>query len=258
MDKDLWTKICFYQSYKPNIICPTCEKGLLTLSKGDIKCKETQKSILDRDEEHFEYEEIKYSFAAVLYCNNTMCREIVSTVGIGGVETVYGSNDEEGYFEDHVDYFYPKYFSPPLKIIPVKIKYPPSIQQLLIDSFALFFADNSSCANKIRQIVEKLLTIKKIPKLTIKKKFIPLSKRIANFKIKYPSRVSIGDSFLAIKFIGNIGSHSADVSREQILDAYNILQHSLDIYYDNEDKRIAKLAKGIIKKRGKNRRVLKS
>lgn len=258
MDKDLWNSdICFYESYKPNLTCPTCEKGLLTLYKDNIKYHETKASLTNRDDEHFEYEEIKYIFAAILICNNPNCKETVSTSGTGGVQTDYNHDENYGYTEEHINYFYPKYFSPILKIIPIRKGYPDIIQKLLLDSFALFFADLPSCANKIRQIVEELLTIKEIPRFqrtkSHKLKFIPLEKRIELFKLRFPSYKDVADNFLAIKFIGNIGSHSSDVNKTQIVDAYVILQDSLhELHISKEEKATVKrLAKKIIKKKGR-------
>jgi hypothetical protein len=55
----------------------------------------------------------------------------------------------------------------------------------------------------------------------------------------------------AVKWIGNIGSHSDNVKAKNILDGYRLIDYMLKELYINEEKEIIKLSKKIIKTKGK-------
>jgi hypothetical protein len=58
------------------------------------------------------------------------------------------------------------------------------------------------------------------------------------------------ERLLAIKWIGNSGSHGASLQRSDLLDAYEIFEIALTEIYDIDKKRADKLTKAINKKKG--------
>jgi hypothetical protein len=64
--------------------------------------------------------------------------------------------------------------------------------------------------------------------------------------VKYSN---IKELLLAVKWIGNTGSHATEISRVAVMDAYDMLEHCLDLLY-GEKKDLMTLAKAINRKKG--------
>jgi len=79
-----------------------------------------------------------------------------------------------------------------------------------------------------------------------KRRILSLHERIELFKLRFPE---IGNSLLAIKWIGNSGSHYDTLTQDDVLDAYTLLDFSLSKLYNNQEQVIKKLAKDINKKK---------
>ena len=71
---------------------------------------------------------------------------------------------------------------------------------------------------------------------------ISLHQRIVFYKNK---NETVANHLLAIKWIGNAASHFSGVTKDEALDAYEILEHSLDLLYNSKDRKIDSLAKKI-------------
>jgi hypothetical protein len=242
----------------PNWICPTCKIGFLKGKEKDFNIQSDSHSIKSREHPDWEPYWIKGVFNGALKCNNNKCLETVVLLG----EMVV--HEEQYYIEEYDDVDYscvevlkPKIFFPPLEIFPISESIPLEIKIALLDSFYLFFTDNSSCANKIRIVVELILDKFKIKKTTNnsdgKRKKVALHHRIEQFKVKYSSAAEL---LMAIKWIGNVGSHSSEaLTRDDILDGMEMLEHVVNMLFESESKRIKTLVKTINKRKGpiKNR-----
>ena len=80
---------------------------------------------------------------------------------------------------------------------------PEAISEEIKESFKLYWTDSSSCANKVRKVIELIMDNLKIPKTHLKSKKrvrYSLHQRIENFKIKNHNQ---GELLMAIKWIGN-------------------------------------------------------
>jgi hypothetical protein len=255
MNKKFWKNVYIYEKYKPVLTCPTCDVGLLTLDKNNIKYFETSESLESQSSPDFEFYWTNYRFSAILRCNNPTCKDIVATVGNGSLETDQEFDEDGIPSYSYKTFLRPKYFEPAIKIIPIKDQYPEEIKELLYESFSLFFTDYSSCANKIRKVVEKLMTLKGIKKYrTNSRSPLPLEQRINLFRTRYPKFSHLADQLIAIKWIGNTGSHEGiTMSIDNIINAYQILQNCLDyIFIDHSHQAtIKKLTKSINKRKGK-------
>ncbi|MBK6965344.1 MAG: DUF4145 domain-containing protein [Bacteroidales bacterium] len=153
------------------------------------------------------------------------------------------------YSDGYKEFYSPKYFYPSLNIIPVFPFYPYKLSKELNNSFSHFFSDLTSCANKIRICVEVLMDEKGINKTEIvknKRRYISLHRRIELFKLRFPE---VGESLSAIKWIGNSGSHHDKLTKDDILDAYTLLDFGIRKLYNNPEKAIKKLAEDINKKK---------
>ena len=141
-------------------------------------------------------------------------------------------------------HLYPKLFLPTLAIFDIHKDVPSSIVNLIFESFELYWIDEGSYANKIRIVIEHLLDLQKIAKtklLRSKRLKLSLHKRIELFSNKRPYEA---EALMAIKWIGNNGSHSNDkLKKSDILDAYDILNHVTTKIYEKDTSQINQLAK---------------
>jgi len=80
-----------------------------------------------------------------------------------------------------------------------------------------------------------------------KRNSLNLHSRLELFKKNQPQ---IADHLLAIKWIGNSGSHIGKIEKVDILDAFELLEYSLNKLYDNSEKRINNLAREINRVKG--------
>ncbi|MBF9222087.1 DUF4145 domain-containing protein [Hymenobacter ruricola] len=247
-NRDLWLNASFTKTACPEWNCPTCKTGKLTVAPANVYSTETRDSIQHRDDPDWEAYWISYKFSASLKCDNAKCADVVVTSGWGSVEEGYIETDNDWYSE-YYDSFRPEFFTPHLNYFTIESACPKIIQDEINKSFSLFFLDAHSCANKIRIAIELLMNEFKIPSSRINKgKRIGLSlhARIIKFGLKYPK---ITNALLAIKWIGNAGSHTSPIEKKDIIDAYDILEHSLTEIFSTKTKETEKIVKEINKKK---------
>lgn len=245
--KELWLRPNLSVDNCPEWSCPTCKNGHLTLAKEDLLFEETTESKSSHNDPEWEPYWISYMFSAVLRCNNSKCRDIVSTCGKGYVEESMMPIDDNEWAYVANDYFIPEHFSPPLAIFQIVDSCPDSVKKEIVNSFSLFFSDTNSCSNKIRIAVELILNDLKIPKTKIvksRRKRLSLHERIIRFGSSYPK---LANALLAIKWIGNAGSHTDTVDKQDLLDAYDILNYTLEEVYFGRKKEIEKMISQINK-----------
>lgn len=234
--KDL--KRWFTEDRTPDWICPKCGKGVLRIKDGTFHSDERSHS---RDHSHYAWEPewIEYVYSCLLICSNESCKETVSSSGIGSVDWSV-EEDAHGVPEQvYEDCFKPKYFEPALNIIHIPAECPEEVADPIKESFSLVFSSPSSAANSIRVAVEQLLTALKVKRFNVvngKRRFISLHQRIRLVPQKHEE---IKDLILAIKWLGNAGSHSRNaISFDDVMDAYEFLEHILQEVYVQKAKKI--------------------
>ena len=240
----------FTRDSAPDWMCPTCCKGVLRIKKDSFFSDERS---LSRDHDHpaWEPEYIEHVYTCLLYCTNDKCKEVVASTGVGSVD--WGVQDDADGVPEQVyeDYFQPKYFEPPLKILNLPTKCPETILAPINESFRLVFASPSSAANCIRVAVEELLTdlnIRRFKNVNGARKYINLHQRISLIPEKYSE---IRDLIFAIKWLGNAGSHSdGTISFDDVMDAYEFFEHIVLEVYDQKGKQLKAKAKKVNKKKG--------
>jgi hypothetical protein len=72
-----------------------------------------------------------------------------------------------------------------------------------------------------------------------------LHARILRYSKKH---AEVGQHLLAIKWLGNSGSHSDDLRAQDALDGFELLEHALEEVYELKSAKLKKLAATIIKK----------
>jgi hypothetical protein len=235
----------------PKWVCPTCGNGALTLSEDKFMHAETSASCKQRNHKEWDFEWIRYRFAGLLTCSNNVCKEHVSFSGEGKVEGMaYYEEAYEQYVEDHSNVFTPHVFDPPLNLFIVPHRCPVEVRKEIISAFGLFWNDISACANRVRLVVEMLMTehgVKRFVNKNGKRTALTLHNRLELYKKVQPE---VADHLLAIKWIGNSGSHTGKIEKGDIIDAFELLEYSLNKLFDDTEKRVSNLAKKINRAKG--------
>jgi len=248
MDRTLWTR-SISQHYCPPWKCPVCTKGMIALVPKSLDYEETAQSRRNRTHPDFDPEWVIFSFITWGKCSNPSCHQKFAIAGKGGVSPEYTSEDGDW---DYVEYFIPKYCHPMPNIIEVPNSCPDEVKRLLAESFSLFWSNQSACAGRIRVSLECLMNYLGVPR---KRK----SKNGKYFELTLHTRIDayaqkdqkIGSQLMALKWLGNTGSHDGEVSRTDILDAFEILEHTLEELINKRSARVSVLAKKLAKKHGK-------
>ena len=250
MDRKLY-KVPFTREKSPDWLCPHCGKGVLRFIDGTFRAEERRHSREARDYEAWDPDWIEYSYSGMLRCSNDQCKECVATSGVGGVDidVVFGHGGEPE--QTWADFFRPKYFEPPLAIIDLPTECPASVSEPLEESFRLFFSSPASASNNVRIALESLLTelgIKRYAVKNSKRQFLSLHSRIGLLPAKYSE---LRDLLFAIKWLGNAGSHADSVvTLDDVMDAYELIDHVLQELYAQRSKKAKDLAKLVNKKKG--------
>lgn len=234
--------------------CPTCSNGHLIIEKEAHKRNETSHSFnnLSTPGSGGMNEKYQSIFMDFFKCNNSNCNESCVLTGLINASPIYVYDD---YYKtdvpSHIFKIDIKHIEPPIDLIEIPINLPENLKFELRKAFSLFWLDKDSAANKIRTILESLLTHLRIPKTekTRKgtRKKMSLHSRIQKLD-KYKQNLS--ESILAIKWIGNTGSHEANkLTEDDLVIAFEILEYTLKNIFDKHEDYLLKKIKTINKKK---------
>lgn len=226
MNKNLWLG----DNWEP-LPCPKCEYGVLESIEERYHSSETLDSLKNNEfyNNGIVYPESNYLCTEHLKCNK--CSDIV-IASYERIEDVRNTDAEGNEISIRTSIFY--YPAPP--IIKTPSSCPENIQSQLKTSFILYWVDIASCANKIRTAIERLLNHLNIPSKTT------LHARIVAFQKANPK---VGDYLLAIKWIGNAGSHDSTLDKKSVLDAYELLEYSLELLFNEREQNLNDISKRI-------------
>lgn len=239
----------FRTSSKLTWPCPACSASPLRVVERSMCDGETHASAVAHSEDWWEPEHIQGRFVCLMDCGN--CKNIVAAAGIYRVQDDRYIDDRNGEAGDYEKYYQPKYFTESPRLVDVPEATPQSIVDELLASFQLYWSDTLACTNRIRSAVEKLLTAQRVPQTTgrkpgAKRQFLSLHRRIELFRAKHSE---IADSLMAVKWIGNAGSHSDSVTSDDALDGYELMDWVLDSLYARRHRTASTLTKAINRRR---------
>jgi hypothetical protein len=248
MKRELWTT----NLYKYGCAawpCPICATGTLKLVPNSLIIYETAQSKIGHADDEFDPEWTDYRFTAWATCVNQKCKQKVAIAGKGGVQQV---NSPEGW--DWDDYFEPLFWHPMPPLFKVPESCPESVKESLAAAFALYASDRPASAGRLRMALEALMDHSKVKRWGRNQhnRLVELSlhARLAKFKLNSPL---VGDHLMALKWLGNAGSHNSKLSRDDLLDAFEVFEHALVEIIEERGDRVAGLAKGLAKKFARKR-----
>lgn len=188
-------------------------------------------------------------FTAFLKCS---CGELFAISGVGEVEEELKEDYLTGNLDErYIEFFEIKSIYPTISFFKIDENCPGEIKKSIVESFGLFWADTSSSGNKIRKTIE--LIMDKFGIVSIKKNkkekdyYLSLDERIKEFGKINDKNKEISNLLLGLKWLGNAGSHKENLSKEDILDAYSVLSHTIDdlFVYDGRKKEALEKSKKI-------------
>lgn len=250
MDRQL-LKAHFTEKSPPDWICPSCRKSVLRIKPGSFQKEETKSSREAHDHEAWDPEWVRYTYSCLLVCSNDSCKEVVASAGRGSVDydVTFDRNGEPDY--EYADFFQPLFFHPFLNLFDIPANCPALVQEELEASFGLFFSSPSAALNAARSAVEALVThlgVKRFQIQNSKRRPISLHSRI---NLLTAQHAHIKELLLAIKWLGNAGSHpGAATSTDDVLDAYELIEHVLIELFVGKSKAMKALAKKVNKRKG--------
>lgn len=252
MNRKLWSHPSFTETNTPEWICPSCNAGKLSLAKNSLVSQETIASKERHHDEDWDPTWINTAFSAFFMCGN--CGEPIAVSGWGTVTERIRLLPDGSVDDSTEDQFFPEFFTKAPHLIEIPVDCDPNIEIEIEKSFQLYFVDANSCANKIRVTIEMILDGFKIPRKkritrggNAEVRSMSLHERILKYGQK---NLQAANRLLAIKWIGNSGSHGGTLERNDLLDAYEIFEIALSEIYDFDKKRADKLTKAINKKKG--------
>ena len=240
MDREKW-KDSINEKRIPAYPCPHCNPGTLYLLRGSLTSKETPGSKAAQNNESWGPDWIEELFVCVLECSNRSCHGLVHVTGLGFYEPTYQGDERV---------LQPQFLLPAPPIIKIPSDCPKVIGQHLRVAFRLFWPDPAASGNRLRSAIEALLTELKVPRYTLppvgkkKRRRLPLgvTKRIERLEAKMPV---VAERLHAIKWIGHEASHTGNLEKSDVLDAFEILESVLDDLYTKADDRIESIVKQI-------------
>ncbi|ESY98058.1 DUF4145 domain-containing protein [Mesorhizobium sp. LNHC209A00] len=178
-------------------------------------------------------------FSCLLICDKPHCAEVVA---LTGNITFQQFHDNDGDLIESAE-LNPLSMIPGSPIIKIPRQTPDAVRAAIVSSFSVFWSDRAAAANRLRMSVERILDHEGIPKLGFR-----LAPRIERFAQKYPDQK---DTLEALRWVGNVGSHDDDVSREALLDAYEVYDYWLRNFYGREKAAIDAKVQRLIDTKGK-------
>lgn len=236
----------------PHWECPTCRKGTLLPITDKLVKIETGPSNAAHAHPEWEPEWIEKRFAGFLKCSLPTCAEIASISGTTNLQLHEIQDDEHGWVQDDRDLFKVRSIWP----APIPITYPERtpepVEKAIATAASLIWVSAEAAGNHLRQAVELFLDDVGIIATDKNGKRLTTHRRIEKFEKKDKEN---GEILLATKWLGNSGSHPGGLTRDDVLDAFDMLEYVLENQYGTTKKELlAKVAainanKGPVKKK---------
>ena len=244
MNRSLWSEL-LSETYCPPWPGPICRKGTVALVPKSLMRHETVESQRARGHHEWDPDWLTYAFTAWGECRHTQCKQQFAIAGSGSVGP---EQDEEGNMGWEA-YFEPMYCFPTIELIDLPKGCPDEVAQELDAAFCLYWSNRAACAGRIRVALELLLDHLGVQKKKKGKngKFaeLGLHARIELFAIGNPVT---GGQLMALKSLGNSAAHEGSISTVDLLDAFEVLEHTLEEVIEKRSQKVAALAKKLNKK----------
>src|SRR5829696_4664075 len=130
---------------------------------------------------------------------------------------------------------------PALPFFHVPDNTPSEVGVAIENASSVVWTDPLAAANRLRQVVERLLDKRGVRKWSVTKKPVQLGNRIAELRTR-PQYAQVADLFDALRARGNVGSHGGGLDVVHVLEMAQVLGLALELLYDKADDQTKALA----------------
>jgi hypothetical protein len=254
VELDQW----FTENSNPTILCGVCKDGYLSVE--NIDKKEDTDSNSSHEHPDWEPEWITGLISVSLSCSKPTCKAIA--VAIGRWRVVFDvviEHDDYGnpiQVPTYKDEFKIVSILPTSPLVITPAGTPEIVEGLLVEAASIAPTSPGAAANRIRTAIDELLTAHGVARYRVaarlrRKIRISTHERIDIFRAK---NAEAADMLLAVKWIGNNGTHTDTVSIQEVLDGAELFSHALEMIYDTKKVELKKKAKKINARKGKSER----
>ena len=227
----------------PPFPCPVCGASLVRRG-NEITADESNASRQEFDPNFTD--ELRYGvFSLRLVCSNSLCRESVICTG--------NFNNERDEQADGTPFLArlltPLFFTPTIHIFKLPTSLPKKIKKPLLEAFSLYWSNPGASGNSLRIAVEALMDNQCVRKRDRDKSLrsFRLHEKITEFA---RTNQDIGDKLLAVKWLGNSGSHLTGLKPEQVVTGFNLMQYAVEELFEKRRQRLTNVAKRINLRKG--------
>lgn len=218
----------------PRPDCPQCPAGHLEFAEPDRT--EHGWSVRQHADEYWEPEWIRGTFTAVGICDNPRCGQYARAVGTYTVDQWEDRLGADHRGRDYSAWHIVDHITPPLALMQLPTGTPDAIQEGVERAAAVLFADPGLAATALRLVVEQFLTSQGVPDIRSSGGFIGADERIKTWKKGAAERGRVADLLLAVKWIGNAGTHSlSTLTIKEVLDGVEFLDEAFHAQFVGPD-----------------------
>jgi hypothetical protein len=139
-----------------------------------------------------------------------------------------------------------RFIDPALPVLNYPQPTPEPVKEAVAAASAVVLVHRDSAANLLRQAVERLLDAQGVRKTTVGKKGARVRLKTHDRIVKFAAGNADAAAVLeAVKWIGNSGSHEAQLTLEQVLAGAEYLSLALRILYDRRYADVLKRAREV-------------
>lgn len=185
--------------------------------------------------------------------------------GLRGARLVAGeykvdADKEPGgpWFGDYADFLRLRHAQPALRLVDCPDGTPETVLAAVAGASRVVWSDPGSAANRLRVATEELLTAQGVARYRNakgKRLRIPAGSRIKAFEARKPKPA---EALMAVKWIGNEGSHTDDLPLVDVLDGADMLGMALRLLYDTTEAELRRRIRSINKTKGLPRTARKA
>lgn len=195
----------------------------------------------------FDPENTEGTFTLRLVCSQHSCKEAVNCVG-----KFWRSRDEYPHGEPYVvEVLTPLFFYPSIHIFGLPKQLPEPIKSPLFDAFSSFWSNPSGAGNSLRISLEAMMDSQGIKKYERDKNgrrhWRKLHHRVEDFAKKRPD---IGNKILALKWLGNSGSHPEGLNHGDLITGFKLMQYAIEELFEKRSRNLEATANKINRRKG--------
>ncbi|CRY84221.1 DUF4145 domain-containing protein [Yersinia intermedia] len=221
--------------------CPACDSQTLMLVPESFVTMLTAFSRINRGEDWYEAEHEESVFSCLLKCSRADCQQPVAVSGEGQLEDEWDDRMQSRIGQS--TYFRAKMFVPPLPVFNIPENCPYPIKMQLLRVAGLLAMSGEAAVNAMRSVLELLLDEMEVPLQLERENKSPRVLNLHNRIEEFPNIIGIHQAaFMALKWVGNSGSHSRrSIPEKDIDDAISVLDDLLTQLYGGVALKVTRL-----------------